>query len=154
MDTQAANRIWPPTQPRHYTTREKIPLSRQLLKMGTRWAETCWATYKEQLIRRNKYNTKWHLVGFLFHIVTVDWRCAGELDHSNVLHYAYSNWTFILDVSTRNLKEVTNASRHLSRNSRIWCIEIDRRVQTGSASVCCTFLANTRQHCRECACVK
>ena len=36
--------------------------------MGTRWPETCWATYKEQLIRRNKYNSKWHLVGFLFHI--------------------------------------------------------------------------------------
>jgi len=36
--------------------------------MGTRWPETCWATCKEQLIRRNKYNTKWHLVGFLFHI--------------------------------------------------------------------------------------
>jgi len=68
MDTQAANRIWLPTQPRHYTTREKIPLSRQLLKMGTWWPETCWATYKEQLLRRNKYNTKWHLVGFLFHI--------------------------------------------------------------------------------------
>ena len=67
MDTQAANRIWLPTQSRHYTTREKIPLSRQLLKMGTRWPETCWATYKEQLIRRNKYNTKWHLVDFLFH---------------------------------------------------------------------------------------
>ena len=63
MDTQAANRIWLSTQPRHYTTCEKIPLSRQLLKMGTRWPETCWATYKEQLIRRNKYNTKWHLVG-------------------------------------------------------------------------------------------
>ena len=43
---------------------KKIPLSRQLLKMGTWWHETCWATYK----RRNKYNTKWHLVGFLFHI--------------------------------------------------------------------------------------
>jgi len=55
----------------HYTTREKIPLSRQVLKMGTRWPETCWATYKEQLVRRNKYNTKWHLVGFLFHIATV-----------------------------------------------------------------------------------
>ena len=68
MDTQPANRIWLPTQPRHYTTREKIPLSHQLLKMGTRWPETCWATYKEQLIRRNKYNTKWHLVGFLFHM--------------------------------------------------------------------------------------
>ena len=68
MDTQPANRIWLPTQPRHYTTREKIPLSRQHLKMGTRWPETCWASYKEQLIRRNKYNTKWHLVGFLFHI--------------------------------------------------------------------------------------
>jgi len=68
MDTQPANRIWLPTQPRHYTTREKIPLSRQLLKMGTRWPETCWATYKDRLIRRNKYNTKWHLVGFLFHI--------------------------------------------------------------------------------------
>jgi len=67
MDTQPANRIWLPTQPRHYTTREKIPLSRHLLKTGTRWPETCWATYKEQLIRRNKYNTKWHLVGFLFH---------------------------------------------------------------------------------------
>ena len=53
---------------RSITTREKIPLSRQLLKIGTRWPETCWATYKEQLIRRNKYNTKWHLVGFLFHI--------------------------------------------------------------------------------------
>ena len=66
--TQAANRIWLPTQPRHCTTREKISLSRQLLKMGTRWSETCWATYKEQLIRRNKYNTKWHLVGFLFNI--------------------------------------------------------------------------------------
>ena len=50
MDTQPANRIWQPTQPQHYTTREKIPLSRQLLKMGTRWPETCWATYKEQLI--------------------------------------------------------------------------------------------------------
>ena len=37
--------------------------------MGTRCPETCWATYKEQLIRKNKYNTKWHLVGFLFHIV-------------------------------------------------------------------------------------
>jgi len=23
MDTQPANRIWPPTQPRHYTTRGK-----------------------------------------------------------------------------------------------------------------------------------
>jgi len=69
MDTQVANRIWLPTQPRHYTTREKIPLSRQLLRMGTRWPETCWITYKEQLIRRNKYNTKWHLVGFLFHTV-------------------------------------------------------------------------------------
>jgi len=68
MDTQAANWIWLPTQPRHYTTREKVPLSRQLLKMGTMWPETCWATYKEQIIRRNKYNTKWHLVGFLFHI--------------------------------------------------------------------------------------
>jgi len=41
-----------------YTRRKKIKLSRQLLKMGTRWPETCWATYKEQLIRRNKYNTK------------------------------------------------------------------------------------------------
>ena len=51
---------------------EKIPLSRQLLKMGTRWPETCWATYKEQLIRRNNYNTKWHLVGFLFHIEHVN----------------------------------------------------------------------------------
>ena len=70
VDTQAANRIWLPTQPRHYTTREKIPLSRQHLKMGTRWPETCWATYKEQLTRRNKFNTKWHLVGFLFHIDT------------------------------------------------------------------------------------
>ena len=68
MDTQPANRIWLPTQPRHYITREKIPLSRWLLKMGIRWPETCWATYKEQLIRRNKYNTKWHLVGFLFHM--------------------------------------------------------------------------------------
>jgi len=29
----------------------------------------CLATYKEQLLRRNKYNTKWHLVGFLFHIM-------------------------------------------------------------------------------------
>ena len=48
MDTQAANWIWLPTQPRHYTTREKIPLSRQLLKMGTKWPETCWATYKEK----------------------------------------------------------------------------------------------------------
>ena len=48
-----------------------IPLSRQLLKMGTRWPETCWATYKEQLIGRNKYNTKWHLVGFLFHTCKV-----------------------------------------------------------------------------------
>ena len=47
-DTQAANRIWLPTQPRHYTTREKIPLSRQLLKMGTMWPKTCWATYKEK----------------------------------------------------------------------------------------------------------
>jgi len=71
MDTQAANRIWLPTQTQHYTTRKKIPLSRQILKMGTRWPETCWATYKEQLIRRNKYNTKWHLVGFLFHTKVV-----------------------------------------------------------------------------------
>ena len=80
MDTQPANRIWLPTQPRHYTTREKIPLSRQLLKMGTRWPETCWATYQEQLIRRNKYNTKWHLVGFLFH---TELRCT--VNHT-------SNW--------------------------------------------------------------
>ena len=47
----------------------QTPLSHQLLKMGTRWPETCWATYKEQLIRRNKYNTKWHLVGFSFHLI-------------------------------------------------------------------------------------
>jgi len=80
MDTQPANRIWLPTQPRHYTTREKIPLSRQLLKMGTRWPETCWATYKKQLIRRNKYNTKWHLVGFLFHI---ELRCT--VNHTSSL---------------------------------------------------------------------
>jgi len=51
MDTQLANQIWLPTQPWHYTTREMIPLSRQLLMMGTRWPETCWATYKEQLIK-------------------------------------------------------------------------------------------------------
>jgi len=80
MDTQPANRIWPPTQPRHYTTREKIPLSRQLLKMGTRWPETCWATYKEQLIRRNKYDTKWHLVGFLFHIKVKICLCETNID--------------------------------------------------------------------------
>jgi len=49
MDTQPANRIWPPTQPRHYTEREKIPLSCQLLKMGTRWPETCWLTYKGEI---------------------------------------------------------------------------------------------------------
>jgi len=51
MDTKPANRIWLPKQPRHCTIREKIPLSRQLLKMGTRWSETCWAIYKEQLIK-------------------------------------------------------------------------------------------------------
>ena len=49
IDTQPANRIWLPTQPRHYTTREKIPLNRQLLKIGTRWPETCWATYKGEI---------------------------------------------------------------------------------------------------------
>ena len=50
MDTQPANRIWPPTLPRHYTTRgKKIPLSHQLLRMGTRWPETCWATYKGEI---------------------------------------------------------------------------------------------------------
>jgi len=27
----------------------KIPLSRQLLKMGTRWPETCWANYKGEI---------------------------------------------------------------------------------------------------------
>ena len=32
MDTQPSNRILLPTQPWHYTTCEKIPLSRQLLK--------------------------------------------------------------------------------------------------------------------------
>jgi len=87
MDTQAANWIWLPTQPRHYTTREKIPLSHQLLKMGTRWPETCWATYKEKLIRRNKYNTKWHLVGFLFHI---ELRCT--VNHTSNLGYTSSYW--------------------------------------------------------------
>jgi len=92
MDTQPANRLWLPTQPRQYTTREKIPLSRQLLKMGTRWPETCWATYKEQLIRRNKYNTKWHLVGFLFHI---ELRCT-------VNHTSYFKITVVRDVAPCN----------------------------------------------------
>jgi len=99
MDTQAANRIWLPTQPRHYITRKKIPLSRQLLKMGTRWPETCRATYKEQLIRRNKYNTKWHLVGFLFHIfilvfltVPCRWKTASLLQTKYKLSvYSSSN---------------------------------------------------------------
>ena len=27
----------------------KIPISRQLLKNGTRWPETCWATYKGEI---------------------------------------------------------------------------------------------------------
>ena len=103
MDTQLANRIWLPTQPRHYTTREKIPLSRQLLKMGTRWPETCWATYKEQLIRRNKYNTKWHLVGFLFHI---ELRC-----HVNHI----SNLFFLL---------IYNLFYAAVSNSRAYSIEI------------------------------
>ena len=90
MDTQPANRIWLPTQPRHYTTREKIPLSRQLLKMCTRWPETCWATYKEQPIRRNKYNTEWHLVGLLFHIVTV-------VCNRNSFHeFLQKMWCFVL----------------------------------------------------------
>ena len=30
-------------------TRQKIPLSPQLLRMGTRWPETCWATYKGEI---------------------------------------------------------------------------------------------------------
>ena len=47
MNTQPANRMWLPTQPRQYTTREKIPQSRLLLRMSTRWPETCWTTYKE-----------------------------------------------------------------------------------------------------------
>jgi len=53
--------------------------------MGTRWPKTCWATYKEQFIRRNKYNTKWHLVGFLFHI---ELRCT--VNHtSNLIFYLH-----------------------------------------------------------------
>jgi len=50
--------------------------------MGTRWPETCWATYKEQLIRRNKYNTKWHLVGFLFHIKPNTLHCPSAEESS------------------------------------------------------------------------
>ena len=42
MDTQPTNRIWLPTQPRHYTTREKIPLSRQLLKMAQGGPKHVW----------------------------------------------------------------------------------------------------------------
>ena len=49
IDKQPANRIWLLTQPRNYTTREKIPLSRQLLKLGTRWPETWWATCKGEI---------------------------------------------------------------------------------------------------------
>jgi len=37
--------------------------SRQFLKIGTWLPETCWATCKGEI----KDNTKWHLVGFLFH---------------------------------------------------------------------------------------
>jgi len=60
--------------------------------MGTRWTETCWATYKEQLIRRNKYNTKWHLVGFLFHVdcifIIVYWTVeAGEEEEEEEEEY-------------------------------------------------------------------
>ena len=77
----------------HRTTQHaaKIPLSRQLLKMGTRWPETCWATYKEQLIRRNKYNTKWHLVGFLF---CIELRCT--VNHTSNSFYLRYRVTFLL----------------------------------------------------------
>jgi len=51
-------------------------------------------TYKEKLIRRNKYNTKWHLVELLFYI---ELRCT-------VNHTSNLVWTFSLTgVSGRSL---------------------------------------------------
>jgi len=64
MDTQPANRIWPPTQPRHYTTRGKNTTKQSAPEDGHNLARNMLS----KLQRRNKYNTKWHLVGFLFHI--------------------------------------------------------------------------------------
>ena len=66
MDTQPANRIWPPTQPRHYTTRGKNTTKQSAPEDGHNLARNMLS----KLQRRNKYNTKWHLVGFLFHIAS------------------------------------------------------------------------------------
>jgi len=120
-------RIWLPTQPRHYTTREKIPLSRQLQKMGTRWRETCWATYKEQFIRRNKYNTKWHLVGFLFHIVTI-------FESTNTLICSTWNFAYIyLGICLWSLYTYTHTRTYVRtythRYIRTWVCKIGKPIQ-------------------------
>ena len=64
MDTQPANPIWPPTQPRHYTTSGKNTTKSSAPEDGHKVAQNM----LNNLQRRNKYNTKWHLVGFLFNI--------------------------------------------------------------------------------------
>jgi len=91
---------WLPTQTRHYTTREKILLSRQLLKMGTRWPETCWATYKEQLIKENHkvchprcvFKQKLELCVYLSD-TTIRWKMYVYLLHKiNYMFRPYFHW--------------------------------------------------------------
>jgi len=57
MDTQAANRIWLPTQPRHYTTREKSCAT--YFPMDTQPANRIWLlTQPRHYTTREKNTTK------------------------------------------------------------------------------------------------
>jgi len=96
MDTRPANRIWQPTQPRHYTTSGKNITKSSAPEDGHKVARNMLIN----LYRRNKYNTKWHLVGFLLHI---ELRCT--VNHTSNVGKLFTPW-FIFR-TPRGLEDVS-----------------------------------------------
>ena len=95
---RSTTELWPPTQPRHYTTRGKNTTKSSAPEDWHKVARNMLSNLK----RRNKYNTKWYLVDFLFHIKII---------------IVASSWLFIL---LYQWCTVTQTSNHgTSQNSII-----------------------------------
>jgi len=100
----------------------KIPLSRQLLKMGTRWPETFWANYKGEI----NILLKWHLVGLLIHI---ELRCTvnhtsklySKTDCTVSLMCMQTTWAALVTSATCILLAVTPAFSSINEGHVLSC---------------------------------